>query len=219
MESNFNHIRWAPLSVTIFITHMRILRNRSYANVAIRLFDWSFRASRPWWFHLCCTFSIFYDIICDEHFLHFKAQYVNSVYKYKENNHKCTYKVVKHKMTSRIGIMSLVRLPALLNYQWATALLDQCCECQKRVNMSWLKSLPTSYMVPSMYFMSPSPCLLSICQSPSYRSPFLYTWNDKKDFCKWMQKCIRMGINIQSTLDTSNFKGLGKICRVISSSR
>ena len=25
--------------------------------------------------------------------------------------------------------------------------------------------------------------------------------------------------NIQSTLDTSNFKGLGKICRVISSSR
>ena len=32
MENHFYHIRWAPLSVTIFITHMRILRNGSYAN-------------------------------------------------------------------------------------------------------------------------------------------------------------------------------------------
>ena len=33
MENHFYHIRWAPLSVTIFITHVRILRNGSYANV------------------------------------------------------------------------------------------------------------------------------------------------------------------------------------------
>ena len=33
MGNHFYHIRWAPLSVTI-ITHMRILRNGSYANEA-----------------------------------------------------------------------------------------------------------------------------------------------------------------------------------------
>ena len=32
-DNHFYHIRWAPLSVTIFIMHMRILRNGSYANV------------------------------------------------------------------------------------------------------------------------------------------------------------------------------------------
>ena len=32
MENNLNHIRLAPLSVTIFITHVRILRNGRYAN-------------------------------------------------------------------------------------------------------------------------------------------------------------------------------------------
>ena len=33
MKNHFYHIRWAPLSVTIFISHVRILRNGSYANV------------------------------------------------------------------------------------------------------------------------------------------------------------------------------------------
>ena len=32
MENPFYHIRWAPLSVTIFITHLCILHNGSYAN-------------------------------------------------------------------------------------------------------------------------------------------------------------------------------------------
>ena len=32
MENHVYHIRWAPLSVTIFITHERILRNGSNAN-------------------------------------------------------------------------------------------------------------------------------------------------------------------------------------------
>ena len=36
--NNFYHIRRAPLSVTIFITHVRILRNWSYANVYSSLF-------------------------------------------------------------------------------------------------------------------------------------------------------------------------------------
>ena len=34
MENHFYHIRWAPLSVTIFITHVCILRNGSYADVS-----------------------------------------------------------------------------------------------------------------------------------------------------------------------------------------
>ena len=33
MENYINHIRGAPLIVTIFITHVCILRNGSYANV------------------------------------------------------------------------------------------------------------------------------------------------------------------------------------------
>ena len=32
MGNHFYHIRRAPLSVTIFITHVRILRNGSYSN-------------------------------------------------------------------------------------------------------------------------------------------------------------------------------------------
>ena len=32
MENHFYHIKWAPLSVIYFITHVRILRNGSYAN-------------------------------------------------------------------------------------------------------------------------------------------------------------------------------------------
>ena len=32
MKNQFDHIRWAPLSVTIFITHVRLLRNGSYTN-------------------------------------------------------------------------------------------------------------------------------------------------------------------------------------------
>ena len=33
MENHFYHIRLPPLNVTIFITHIRRLRNGSYANV------------------------------------------------------------------------------------------------------------------------------------------------------------------------------------------
>ena len=32
MENQFYHISWAPLSVTIFITYVRNLRNGCYAN-------------------------------------------------------------------------------------------------------------------------------------------------------------------------------------------
>ena len=32
MENHFYNMKWAPLNATIFITHVRILRNRSYAN-------------------------------------------------------------------------------------------------------------------------------------------------------------------------------------------
>ena len=32
MKNHFYHSRWAPLSATIFITHVRILRNGSYVN-------------------------------------------------------------------------------------------------------------------------------------------------------------------------------------------
>ena len=35
MEDHFYHITWAPLSVTIFITHERLLRNGRYANVGV----------------------------------------------------------------------------------------------------------------------------------------------------------------------------------------
>ena len=38
-------------------------------------------------------------------------------------------------------------------------------------------------------------------------------------YCLAQSVVSQFGIVIQSTLDTSNFKGLGKICRVISSSR
>ena len=31
MENHFYHISWAPLIVTIFITHVRIVRNGNYA--------------------------------------------------------------------------------------------------------------------------------------------------------------------------------------------
>ena len=31
--NHFNHIKWPPLNVTIFITHVRNLRNRCYTNV------------------------------------------------------------------------------------------------------------------------------------------------------------------------------------------
>ena len=34
MKNHFYHIRRTPLSVTIFITHVRILRNWSYADVS-----------------------------------------------------------------------------------------------------------------------------------------------------------------------------------------
>ena len=43
-----------------------------------------------------------------------------------------------------------------------------------------------------------------------------------QDFVFLSQKkcCIRcISLQVQSTLDTSNFKGLGKICQVTSSSR
>ena len=33
MENHFYHIKWPPLNVTIFITHVRNLRNGCYANV------------------------------------------------------------------------------------------------------------------------------------------------------------------------------------------
>ena len=32
MENHFYHIKWPPLNVTIFITHVRNVRNGSYAN-------------------------------------------------------------------------------------------------------------------------------------------------------------------------------------------
>ena len=32
MENHFYRIRWPPLNVTIFITHVHNLRNGSYAN-------------------------------------------------------------------------------------------------------------------------------------------------------------------------------------------
>ena len=32
MENHFYHIRWAPMSVTIFIMHVHKLRNAGYAN-------------------------------------------------------------------------------------------------------------------------------------------------------------------------------------------
>ena len=32
MENHFYNIRWAPLSVTIFIRHVHVLRNGCYAN-------------------------------------------------------------------------------------------------------------------------------------------------------------------------------------------
>ena len=32
MENQFYHISWPPLNVTIFIAHVRNLRNGSYAN-------------------------------------------------------------------------------------------------------------------------------------------------------------------------------------------
>ena len=50
-----------------------------WGHKTIHLFDWSFRASRPYIYHLCCTLSTYYDIICVAHFLHFKAICVNSV--------------------------------------------------------------------------------------------------------------------------------------------
>ena len=33
LENTFYHIKWPPLNVTIFITHVRNLRNGCYANV------------------------------------------------------------------------------------------------------------------------------------------------------------------------------------------
>ena len=48
-----------------------------------------------WWFHPCCTFSTFYDIICVAHF------YI--------------LKVVKHEMTSRIGVIILHQI---VNITW-----------------------------------------------------------------------------------------------------
>ena len=35
--NNFYHIKWPPLNVTIFITHVRRLRNVSYANALLFL--------------------------------------------------------------------------------------------------------------------------------------------------------------------------------------
>ena len=35
MENHYNHIRWTPLSVDIFITHVRWLCNECYANDGI----------------------------------------------------------------------------------------------------------------------------------------------------------------------------------------
>ena len=34
-ENHFYHIRWPPLNVTIFITHVRRLRNGSYDNAVL----------------------------------------------------------------------------------------------------------------------------------------------------------------------------------------
>ena len=34
MESHLYHIKWPPLNFTIFIPHMRNLRNGCYANIA-----------------------------------------------------------------------------------------------------------------------------------------------------------------------------------------
>ena len=35
MENHFNHIKWPPLNVTIFITHVRNLCNGCYTNVIV----------------------------------------------------------------------------------------------------------------------------------------------------------------------------------------
>ena len=40
MENHFYHLRWAALNVTIFITHVRNLRNRCYVNdIGIRYME------------------------------------------------------------------------------------------------------------------------------------------------------------------------------------
>ena len=57
MENHFYHIKWPPLNVTIFITHVRSLRNGCYANrswfcdiascISCVLSDWCERRAFP----------------------------------------------------------------------------------------------------------------------------------------------------------------------------
>ena len=56
MENHFYHIRLAPLSVTIFMSHVHILRNGSYADAWMRLIMTWYIA--PWWPYYLKNFKV-----------------------------------------------------------------------------------------------------------------------------------------------------------------